>query len=295
MNRIFKIAVSVMLAAVVVVSCCTGFGAETVIASDANNEIYDEIITLDENEVCIFTDNIAQDYVWNAEFLNQDTDERTYVKVADCIDSPEFIQFEDGANYAVTIVKNNGKGYGDHYINFTRTAGEYRKARVKLSQYDFYFNEDGSRTEDVYKYGDRDFHFSGTEIDGEWQFMSGLMIVSGGMINFVAPDEDGFVEIYVCTNVGASVFFYTNYAQKSKYTSGGGGGYNGGGMASVSKGAVDGEYTSIDVTDATKIQLYMAKLRSFDIMQKYRADVNNNGEVDILDATKIQMFLAKLN
>jgi hypothetical protein len=121
------------------------------------------------------------------------------------------------------------------------------------------------------------------------------MVKSGGVINFVAPDEDGYVEIYVSTSLKYNTVFYTDYMYTARYTEGGGGGYNGGVMTELRKGDVThNDSVSIYITDATLIQRYIAKRETFDELQTYKADADNNGVVDVMDATLIQRHIAKL-
>ena len=49
----------------------------------------------------------------------------------------------------------------------------------------------------------------------------------------------------------------------------------------------------IDVTDATFVQMAVAKMRTFSAEQRAVADTNADGNIDITDATYIQMYIAK--
>lgn len=51
---------------------------------------------------------------------------------------------------------------------------------------------------------------------------------------------------------------------------------------------------TVDVTDATRIQMYAAGLSDFTAEQLAVADVNGDGVVDVTDATRIQMYAAGL-
>ena len=287
-----KRVIALIIAAMMVAMSCVGFSAQTYESEDKTTIIYDETITIDNNEVCVCTYNITENYLWHAELKDTETDELIKVMGADCVDEPLIVKTTEGATYKF-YQRRGSAGGGGKIFSYDNTGGVYRKARIKLSQYG-YFNEDGSYTTDKFTY-----HFGDTEYVGESEYMSSLMILSGGVINIVAPDENGFVEIYISTNIGQTTSYYTDYSFKirteTQNSTGGGGGINGGSMYNLIKGAVNGKFSSIDITNATKIQLYVAKLNSFDTMQKYRADVNNNDEVDILDATKIQRYLAKLD
>ncbi len=51
---------------------------------------------------------------------------------------------------------------------------------------------------------------------------------------------------------------------------------------------------SVDITDATHIQRYLAKYFELDSFERYSADADGDGSVSIFDATTIQMKLAEL-
>lgn len=59
-------------------------------------------------------------------------------------------------------------------------------------------------------------------------------------------------------------------------------------------GDVDGN-GSINIVDATYIQMYLAKLKSFSEQQLINTDSNYSGDISILDATFIQSKIAKLD
>ena len=50
----------------------------------------------------------------------------------------------------------------------------------------------------------------------------------------------------------------------------------------------------INISDATEIQIYLAKLTDFSDLQLAAADTNSDGVVSIDDATRLQMYLAEL-
>lgn len=51
----------------------------------------------------------------------------------------------------------------------------------------------------------------------------------------------------------------------------------------------------VDVTDATLVQMYSAKMREINYTQQKAADANRDGKTDISDATVIQMLAAKMD
>lgn len=50
---------------------------------------------------------------------------------------------------------------------------------------------------------------------------------------------------------------------------------------------------SINITDATTIQMLIAKLDEFDFMKFYNSDVDGDGNINIKDATAVQMYVSK--
>ena len=59
-------------------------------------------------------------------------------------------------------------------------------------------------------------------------------------------------------------------------------------------GDTDGD-KEVSVMDATKIQLYMAKLATLNSTATLLADTDRDGEVSVIDATAIQLYMAKLS
>lgn len=283
MNRYFKISLCLILAITVILSASVSFGAES--NNDINFEILTDTTELCDNSVLFYTYNVPENYTGQAELTDTKTAVKTVVMGKDCIETPLVIETTSGAEYKYTT-----SGGGGQILNFDNTGGVYRKMRLKLS-YSPYFNEDGSHTTDVYTY-----HFSGTEYVGRDYYFSSLVIVSGGAINFVTPDKNGYVEFYACTNVDTTVHFSTSF-QYERYTEtsfehGAGGGVSGCRINEFTKGVLDNKST-VSINSATIIQRYLAKELEFGKMQEYQADVDNDYRISIMDATKIQRYLVK--
>ena len=289
-KRFSKIVIAAVLCVVIAVSSCVSFGAKIIESEDKSIIFYDDTITIDNNEVYVCADNIDEEQIWSVGIKNEKSDESYFVKATDCIDNPQVIKTIAGEKYISSLTKS-GYIYKDRYCDFATTGGEYRKVRAKLHMLNNYFNEDGSRSNSN-SYYSHDYYFGGLEIEDDFKFWSCLMIVSGGVINFVAPDENGYVEIYVSTDIRYNTSFYTDFAYDGGRVSGGGGGYCGGTLYGLRKGTIDGSKYSPRVMDVTAIQRNVAKLQSFDSIQTYRADIDSSGVIDIMDASLIQQYLA---
>ena len=287
-NRLFKAFLCAILAIAIIVSSTVGFGA---VIKDETNEIiiYDETITLKNNEVFISAYNITENYQGSLTLSADNSEDSIVVKGTDLLNGPQKMSTKAGVFYAfkpgVGTSAIGGKSY-----KYDNTGGMYRKVRAKLSRY-YFFNEDGSHTTEDFTY-----HFGDTEYDGKSSYKSVLVIASGAAITFAVPDKNGFVEFYTSTAIDVApayyaTFSYTIYTDTSIIT-GGGGGVNGSYMVDFKKGRLRDTYISIG--DVTQLQLYLSKMVEFSDINKYRADVDNNNEVSILDATQIQLYLAKI-
>ncbi len=288
MNKsITKRAVALMLALILlamsVISTCA-YGEEEY------NEVLDETIEIGNHQVHFYTYNISKNHMWAARLsYGENFYSHTDVYARDCVDESYSLNLLGGSIYKLELVHPEG-GSGNMELSFDNTGGTYRKVRIKLSQYS-HFNEDGSHTSDkfTYYYGD-DQHV------GKSTYASVLVFVSGGVVTFVAPDENGYVEFYASEKIGADTIFDTAYEYEiyndGFYTSGGNSGA-GGNVYGLSKGVIDNNRLHIKIDDVTAIQRYIAQYNSFSDLQKYRADVDCSGAINILDATKIQQHLAK--
>ena len=286
MNKFIKACFSVILTITIIFSCCVSYGAAF---SNETNDIIvmDSTVTLNNNEVFFNSFNVTENYPGSIKLVDEDGTEKINFAGKDCVDGPKTVASTPNVKYKFYKCLPNGYG-GGHTFTFDNTGGVYRKVRVKLSRYD-YFNEDGSHTQ-----GGFDYHFGDIEYVGKNSYLSCLVIVSGAAINFVAPDKRGYVEFYTSTNIGVGAGFYTTFdyilRENGEYSSGGGGGINGGNINEFKKGCLNNYSASI--VDVTDIQLYIAKSVEFDKMTQYRADVDCNNDISIIDATKIQLYLA---
>ena len=286
-SRFFKTSLCLALAISIVFSCSTGFEAS--FANETNDIIfYDNTITIDNNEVLFNSFNITENYPGSISLYDQNGADNIDFAGTECIDGTKIVKSLPEAKYKFfTRLPKSGSSVS--ILGFDKTGGVYRKVRLKLFRYG-YFNYDGSHTQNGF-----DYHFGEKEVVGESNYTSCLIIVSGGAINFVVPDSKGFVEFYVSTNIDAKTSYYTEYYYNIYkngvlQSTGNNGGLANQPMNDFTKGCIKSSYISI--ADVTEIQCYISKMTDFGIMQRYRADVDNNNDISILDATKIQLHLA---
>ena len=270
MKKILSLTIAVLL---VLISTVCVFATETedvLVSAEPDIQFLGETITLKDNQVMYTTYNLTEDHGWGVKLTNSDGP--SIIRMfRDCVDSPQIINTLKNTTYDLWTCDYSSSS-GTQRINFATTGGEYLKVRVKLNAISDYFNADGSHTKNGHNY-----YFGDVEYVDDDRYSAGLAIVSGGIINGVAPDKDGFVEFYISTDMNASTRYFTDY---SYYIvgggTGGGGGTNGASIPNFKIGSVDGDH-GIYIKDATKVQMYATKLMKFDEMQKFRADVDRDG------------------
>lgn len=278
--------IAFLIAMLVVVFSALSAGAQY---QEELNQVLDETVTIKNGQVMFFTHNITKNNTWKADLISENEKPKT-VHAKDCVDSPSVVYVDPSTKYALSIYHElSGSGEGNY--NYGKTGGTYQKVRIKLSQYDDHFNEDGSHTkkEFTFRFGD-DVHI------GEDWYASSLVFISGGAVTFTAPDENGYVEFYVTQKVGGFTQYDTDYSyryQRGSITTVGGGGGVHRSIYGFTKGAVSGD-TVCTIKDVTSIQLYIAKRQDLSSLAQYRADADSNGEINVLDATKVQLHLAKV-
>lgn len=296
LKRILTLCIAILM---VVMSTVCAFATDVSdrAQTEPDIEFLDDKYILANNNIYFTTYNISKNNNWGVQLRYNDDKDRITVMAKDCIDAPQKLKVEKGIVYSLFIYSKDGAGGGSGYSCDT-TGGVHKKVRVKLSDVSTYFNEDGSHTSTAINFdGGHTYYFGDDEYVDKNMFSSGLFILSGGCISFVAPDKDGYVEFYVSTDIDKGPIFFTDFTHKihkdDGIWSGSGGGINGGNIKYLTMGAVKGS-SYVSVTDATEIQRYISKLTDLDRLQKYRADVDLDGRIDVLDATKIQRYLAKL-
>lgn len=197
--------------------------------------------------------------------------------------------FKSQNSEATKVEKNNYKAFLNYSstslnLNFENTGGVYQLIKFNLNDFHHYFNKDGTSTQVMGGYT-HDYNFT-LEEDGN---RSHLVIVSGGYINFVAPDKDGYVKAYIYKKLGGDVKFVTDFQCVNNWS---GGGISGISIAYLLIGNADVSLNKVIVDDVTAIQSYSAGIDDFNKLQKRNADVNFDGKIDVDDATMVQKYLA---
>ena len=288
MKRISALLIAVILA----VTSYVSVSAESIeFEEDMYNQILDETVYINDNEVQFFTYNISKNHTWATSFYSASGDANSAMIYAkDCVDKPYVLPVMSGSEYRVGMFGESG-GSGYQYFSYDTTGGIYQKVRYKLSQCGD-FNEDGSYTGDKYTY-----RFGDDQTEGQNWYSSGLIFYSGGAVTFAAPDEDGYVEFYVSTDIEVDTTFtyHTLYSIDTNTSStSGSDGSDEVLVIDFMKGYVSMASMVVSIFDATHIQKYIAKMEQLSEIKKFCADVNVDGEVNIMDTTAIQFYLAKI-
>lgn len=281
--------ISILLSATIL------FGATALIANaatesaeavSANEYRFEEIskTTLPNNTLKSYTYGLNEENnpKSTVSFINDSTRESYSLILTECLKETQTYSVANG-NYKVALgwTGNNYNRY-----NFEKTGGTYVLTKFKLSDFDSYFNSDGTCTNSYSDGYTHNFNFT-KENDGN---TSQLVIISGGYVNFVAPDKNGYVQAYICKNLGERTCFMTDF-QPVKGSSGGG--ITGKIINKLIMGN-SGLTGEISVDDVTTLQKYVSDMENFNKLQIRNADVNFDGKIDIDDATMIQKYIAGL-
>ncbi|MCH5297070.1 MAG: dockerin type I repeat-containing protein [Ruminococcus sp.] len=253
----------------------------------ANEYRFEEIskTTLPNNTIKSYTYGIKEsDNPETTAYFTQDGTTNIYgFKLTDCLKGTKTINNVKKGDYRASVC--NGSNIYDRY-NFEKTGGTYVLTKFKLSDFDDYFNSDGTCTNSYSDGYTHNFNFT-KESDGN---TSQLAIISGGYVNFVAPDKNGYVQAYICKNLGEYTYYMTNFKSANGWS---GGGTTGSSIAMLRIGNSDLKL-GISVDDVTAIQKYASDMKDFNKLQIRNADVNFDGKIDIDDATMIQKYIAGL-
>ena len=225
----------------------------------------------------------------------------TTIKFADFFNHPQTFNLGKKEFKTETWLKLGAGGIGGSapYIDLSNSAGKYECVKIKLSDFSSYFNTNGTHTEKISDYGNHKYTFKEEAADANSnRFSSALLIYSGGAINHVVPDKDGMVQIYISTKPGVPVKYTTSFCyelhQDGSVRYGGGGGSSGSYIGGLTIGDCD-QSGYMDISDATAVQRYSAKMEDFNKAQIRCGDLNGDGVVNIMDATLIQKAIANLD
>lgn len=213
------------------------------------------------------------------------TDSKTG-KTTDCVFNNK-VNHQDfrlpGSSYTSETkhIFSNGSSSGGPDFFLSKSGGQYKRLRVKLSDYSAYFNSDGTHTEDGHKYN---FTYQ------NGGYLSSLIISSGGAVTAVTPDHYGFVEFYCSNRIGVPIFMSTDFSHNTSNSFSGGGG-----LSYVRLPFMVGDADSngyLDIYDGTYLQMYLSESVALNDAAKISADANLDGKIDIDDATYIQKYLS---
>lgn len=253
-----------------------------------------ETTTIPDNTVKVYAYNIDSTHTNGIRYKGGDTKQNYSVLFKDCINSPKTMALPSTEKYARYFTSGGGNTNPSH--SFATTGGKYKKIRIKLSEFDDYFNEDGSHTKsyDISTPSTHDFKFKYEDMGNGCSFNSALVIISGGAVTGITPNKNGEAEFFVSTDVGESVDMMTKFQYSTKTSSGGGGGLTGGSISSkLTFGNVDGDYW-VNVNDVTALQLYLSGQKELDTLGLFHADVDCDGINDVCDVTALQFGIASL-
>lgn len=185
------------------------------------------------------------------------------------------------SGYRLSTLLGSGSGSGGRTLKFVNTGGTYEKIRVKLSDFSTYFNDNGTHTKAFFDDPSHDYNFT-KESNA---YTSCLIFFSGGAITAVAPDSNGYAELYVSTKLGTETFFTTGFRGNNAS----GGGTTGSTFAGFTIGDVD-KSGYVSLSDAILIQKYHLGMETFDKLSTRNADVNHDGTINLKDTIKVQKY-----
>lgn len=294
MKKLLSIGICIVMA----LSCTAQAAAANTTQEDkySSFKLIDDYRVIRNNFWYFSTFNTSSDTVSVIRFVNkEDTSDKRDFAFKDFLPGRAIAIGDDKEFESWTGIQRPGNSSSSFGNNDTRdystTGGTYQKVRIKLSDFNSYFNSDGSY--DKTSVGETvTLHFGDPEVIDNGTYYSVLQMYSGAAYTSVTPDENGEVEFYVSLNIGQAVHFSTNYAWIKGLSVGGGGG-TARTIAQICKGNVDLSTGGVSIKDATYLQRYLLKLETEPLsdLQKFNADVNNDGKIDIIDVTAIQKFL----
>ena len=274
------------------------------VSEDENHKDFEVTGTtqkISNNQLFVTTTGYTENTDKNFGAKFRTTDEKDYdIWFKDCINAPRFLNLPKGEKF-VKYMMTQGHGYFGNvqtFYQFDKTGGEYVKVKIKLSDFSYLFNENGTMTVELSDGSYKDFDFTyedfGTDSNGVNCYAeSGVYAKSGGAVTSFAPDKDGYAEIYVSRQLGVDTKVMSYRYCRLKNGANCDCGRIGDTLVGLTCGDTDlGGY--ISVTDATLVQKYVAGIEDFDKLQLFNSDVNHDGEISVVDATLIQKYIVGL-
>ncbi len=275
------------------------------VSEDENHKDFEVTGTtqkISNNQLFVTTTGYTENTDKNFGVKFRTTDEKDYdTWFKDCINSPRFLNLPKGEKF-VKYMMTQGHGYFGNvqtFYQFDKTGGEYVKVKIKLSDFSYLFNENGTMPSELSDGSYKDFDFTyedfGTDSNGVNCYAeSGAYATSGGAVTSFAPDKDGYAEIYVSRKLGVDTKVMSYRYCRLKDGAHCDCGRIGDTLVGLTCGDTDlSGY--ISVTDATLVQKYVVGIEDFDKLQLFNSDVNHDGEISVVDATLIQKHIVGLD
>ena len=302
MKNIIKKITAIAMCGVLTVGSVLMTGA---VSEDENHKDFEVTGTtqkISNNQLFVTTTGYTENTDKNFGVKFRTTDEKDYdTWFKDCINSPRFFNLPKGEKF-VKYMMTQGHGYFGNvqtFYQFDKTGGEYVKLKIKLSDFSYLFNENGTMTAELRDGSYKDFDFTyedfGTDSNGVNCYAeSGVYATSGGAVTSFAPDKDGYAEIYVSRQLGVDTKVMSYRYCRLKDGAHCDYGRIGDTLVGLTCGDTDlSGY--ISVADATLVQKYVAGIEDFDKLQLFNSDVNDDGEISVVDATLIQKYIVGLD
>ena len=275
------------------------------VSEDENHKDFEVTGTtqkISNNQLFVTTTGYTENTDKNFGAKFRTTNEKDYdIWFKDCINAPRFLNLPKGEKF-VKYMMTQGHGYFGNvqtFYQFDKTGGEYVKVKIKLSDFSYLFNENGTMTSELSDGSYKDFDFTyegfGTDSNGVNCYAeSGVYATSGGAVTSFAPDKDGYAEIYVSRQLGVDTKVMSYRYCRLKNGANCDCGRIGDTLVGLTCGDTDlSGY--ISVTDATLVQKYIVGIEDFDKLQLFNSDVNHDGEISVVDATLIQKHIVGLD
>ena len=302
MKNIIKKITAIAMCGVLTVGSVLMTGA---VSEDENHKDFEVTGTtqkISNNQLFVTTTGYTENTDKNFGAKFRTTDEKDYdIWFKDCINAPRFLNLPKGEKF-VKYMMTQGHGYFGNvqtFYQFDKTGGEYVKVKIKLSDFSYLFNENGTMPSELSdgSYKDFDFTYEDFETNSigvNCYAESGVYATSGGAVTSFAPDKDGYAEIYVSRQLGVDTKVMSYRYCRLKDGAHCDYGRIGDTLVGLTCGDTDlSGY--ISVTDATLVQKYVAGIEDFDKLQLFNSDVNHDGEISVVDATLIQKHIVGLD